>query len=526
MRRYGLALILLLGLALRLIHLGGRPLWYDEAFAVLFAEKGLSAMLYGTLTPVAGGAADIHPLLYYTTLNIWMGLFGQSPFTVRLWSVILGVATIAVIYGIGRALFDHRLGLAAALITAIAPFHIQYSQETRMYALLGLLLASATLCFIYGWRDASPANSSTGGRGRLAVWRGWIAFGILSGLAMYTQQLAAFYLVALGLVPLLARRWIIFRGVVMGAVIALVIYSPWLVNLPGQLQKVQSYYWLEPPSIARPLLTLRSFLSVSLDFPPPASMVAFFGALFVTLLVMVQLILSLRQRRTKADRHRLLLVLWLTLFPMMAMWLISQIQPLYLERSLLPSALMAYVVLAWYFTRSGLPRPIASVVGVACLILAGVGLYYQYTWATFPNSPFNTVGEFIRQSWQPGDVVVHQNKLTALPMIYYERDLTQGYIGDRPGSSDDTLALPTQEALRLLADGCVGAAGQGAERIWWVAFAFAEAQYAAAERPEYQQAMDWLTAHYTLASQQTVNDLQITLFTDPRGVPDAECPAT
>src|SRR5260221_13279110 len=44
-------LILLVALLLRLIALGSRTLWYDEAFAVLFSEKGLDAMLYGTLTP-------------------------------------------------------------------------------------------------------------------------------------------------------------------------------------------------------------------------------------------------------------------------------------------------------------------------------------------------------------------------------------------------------------------------------------------------------------------------------------------
>ena len=69
-----LVLILLLAFGLRLINLGGRTLWYDEAFAVLFSATGLPAMLYGTLTPVAGGAADIHPLLYYTTLEGWMRL--------------------------------------------------------------------------------------------------------------------------------------------------------------------------------------------------------------------------------------------------------------------------------------------------------------------------------------------------------------------------------------------------------------------------------------------------------------------
>jgi predicted membrane-bound mannosyltransferase len=33
-----LAVILLLALGLRLINLSGRTLWYDEAFAVLFAD--------------------------------------------------------------------------------------------------------------------------------------------------------------------------------------------------------------------------------------------------------------------------------------------------------------------------------------------------------------------------------------------------------------------------------------------------------------------------------------------------------
>src|SRR5215467_7250728 len=82
-----LLLILVLAFGLRLIALGSRTLWYDESFAVLFSEKGLQAMLYGTLTPVDGVAADVHPLLYYTTLDFWMSLFGESPEAVRIYGV-------------------------------------------------------------------------------------------------------------------------------------------------------------------------------------------------------------------------------------------------------------------------------------------------------------------------------------------------------------------------------------------------------------------------------------------------------
>jgi len=50
--RWPVLAIVALAFVLRLVNLGGRPLWYDEAFAVLYAEKPFEAMVYGTLTQV------------------------------------------------------------------------------------------------------------------------------------------------------------------------------------------------------------------------------------------------------------------------------------------------------------------------------------------------------------------------------------------------------------------------------------------------------------------------------------------
>src|SRR5260370_20229115 len=124
--------ILLLACGLRLIAIATRSLWYDEAFAVLFSEVGLSKMLYGTLTPVNGVASDVHPLLYYTLLNGWIGVFGDSVIAVRMLSVLIGLATIPVLYFLTLELFDQKTAILAALIMAIAPFDVMYSQEVRM----------------------------------------------------------------------------------------------------------------------------------------------------------------------------------------------------------------------------------------------------------------------------------------------------------------------------------------------------------------------------------------------------------
>ncbi len=510
--RHPLLWILVLALVLRLINITVRTLWYDEAFAVLFAEKGLSAMLYGTLTPVAGGASDIHPLLYYSTLHVWMSLFGQNPFAVRFWSVILGLFTILIIYAIANLLFDRQTALLAAFITAIAPFHVQYSQEVRMYSLLGLLLLATTYCFLRAWFSASSR-------------RWWALFGFFAALAMYTQQLAAFYLIAIGLVPFIARRRDKLNGLMLGVAIALLVYLPWLWQMPSQLQKVNAYYWLPRPNAARLLLAPRSFLSLNADIPVPWGMVALVSALLLVIFLLIQTIFYLRRprRRSESDRNPLFFALWLAGAPVLLMWLVSQIQPVYLERALLPSALMLYIALAWMFTRSGFPRPVAVVLAMIGFTLSGIGLYYHYTWNSFPNSPFEQAAQYIQSQFEDGDVIIHQNKLSALPMIYYNRNLPQRYLADIEGSPEDTLARPTQEALQLLANACIQSAARDARRIWFVLFSDAPRQYEAAGRTDLSDTLTWLDEHYQQAGQFRFNDLDIWLYDAPHDIEDYRC---
>lgn len=558
--RWNLPLLLILALALllRCIGLNTHSLWYDEAFAVLFAEKGLSGMLYGTLTPVAGGAADIHPLLYYLTLNGWMSIFGQAPFTVRLWSVLLGVLSVYLLYKIGRLLFGANTGYTAGILAAVFPFHIHYSQETRMYTLLAVLLLLATWSLLKAVSSqfsvvsgqltgqgeqhnltlahlatalhpspkerevpaiVSPLHTERGLGGEVSVlspqsllW--WLAFGVCSGLAMYTQQLAAFYLVALGVLPLFTRRRAHFMGMALGVGIALVIYAPWLVNIPSQLQKVNSYYWVTQPDVGKLFITLYLFLTVYAEIPAPLGLIALMGSMVLVLLGVVQTLIYVRRvrRYQEQDRASLGLVLWLAFCPPLLMWLVSQIQPLYLERSLLTSAMLLYLWLAWVLTRSGLPLVLRWLLYGVVLLQVGIGLSVQYRLNTFPYSPMEQVIAQIRAEWQTGDVLVHQNKLSALPGWYYGRDLPQRYIGDEAGSPQDTLALPTQETLQFLADGCIQSAARDAGRVWFIVYQRSEQQYAASGLTDLTEIFAWLDEYFTRQPMRTVSDLNVYLF--------------
>lgn len=137
-----LASILFLGLILRLISIN-QSLWLDEAINVLAAKRfGLWEML------TTYAQADFHPPGYFFILWIWTKAFGFSEISVRIPSVIFSLLTIYIIYLIGRKLFTRKTGLLCALLLAINPLHIYYSQEARMYSFSALAVSLSFFLFI------------------------------------------------------------------------------------------------------------------------------------------------------------------------------------------------------------------------------------------------------------------------------------------------------------------------------------------------------------------------------------------
>jgi uncharacterized membrane protein len=150
--------ITLLALGLRLGRLTFQPLWWDEGTSVYFASQPLSDLTAAT-------AADIHPPFYYLLLHFWMLLCGRGEAALRLFSVVIGALTIPLLYGVGRRLFDTRTALLAALLLALSPFHVYYSQEVRMYALVTLLGLASVYLMLRLLEEPNPQPLPCEGRG-------------------------------------------------------------------------------------------------------------------------------------------------------------------------------------------------------------------------------------------------------------------------------------------------------------------------------------------------------------------------
>ena len=135
----------LVGIVARLFP--SSPLWLDEALSVNIADEGT-----GSITEAL--RHDGHPPLYYYALAAWMRVFGSSDFAVRSLSMALGFIALGLTFVIARRHGGRELAAMTAFVMAVSPYGVRYSSETRMYALVMVLVLIGWLAL--DWAITNP----------------------------------------------------------------------------------------------------------------------------------------------------------------------------------------------------------------------------------------------------------------------------------------------------------------------------------------------------------------------------------
>lgn len=485
------ALVMALAVLARLPGLWNKPLWYDEAFAVLFSSTGPKAMAYGTLAVQAGVAADVHPLGYYTLLWAWTSMLGTSPIVLRSLSLLLGVATVYLGMRLAEELFGSRSAAAAGLLLALGPFPVHYAQEVRMYALMALLLLAATWAY---------HRALLGGTAQA-----WASFAVLAAMAQYTHALSATYLAALAATSLWRRDRRALRNTALAGLGALLLYLPWLLYLPSQISRLRWAYWVQRPGLAELVQTWLVFVG-GLPLFPWVLVLGLIGTVLATALAVLGTVRAWRAGDPRAGRAAW--CLYLAALPPALMFAFSYWQPVYLERALLASGLCFLLWMGWGVTRPQLGALYRRTAAAALATAFFAGLLGTYTYRGYPYAPFAQLAWTLRGG---SERVVHSNKLSALPVAYYDRGRAPTYLADPPGSGSDTLALATQQVLGLLAEPDIETAAAGADRIALVVFDRELQDYRSlgfAEHP----ALKWLGDNYDRAGTEAFGELRVYHF--------------
>ncbi len=197
--------LIVVATALRFWRLGAMPLFGDEAYYLLWADR---------LAPAYHDhPAGIALLLKTSTLPGGRGEFGA-----RWLNALLSVLCVPLAYGVGRRYVSEAGGLIAATIVAVAPIYVitgrvAYPDSLQYFLLLvNLLIVGRILAAEKPDRSLRPV--------RFRAWE-WIAFGITLALLLNVKLSSAFYVISLAVYVLLFRRGLLAeRGLWLAAGIA------------------------------------------------------------------------------------------------------------------------------------------------------------------------------------------------------------------------------------------------------------------------------------------------------------------
>jgi mannosyltransferase len=342
--------------------------WWDEA-----VTRDVISRPVADIVALAGNVDLVH-LTYYLLMHALTG-GGAGFVALRVVSVVASALTAGLLVRLGRQLDQPLVGVCAGLLYTVAPMTSRYAQEARSYALVTLAATASTVALLHAtrrpWRRAR-----------------WLCYALLvvgSGLLNLISVLILLpHLVYLSVMvdrPT-RRRWAVAAGA------ALLVLLPFAVGASRQSGQLS---WLPPPG----LYSLTHFL------------LSQYAAGLMAVLLVALAVAGLRPRDSDhpaTNREALLLGAAWALLPPVALWLVSQVHPLFDWRYVifcLPGSALAIASLAT------LLRPVGTAVVVTALAIGGLHMQHVYRRPAIGHAEdLRGAAQFVADGARPGDGVL------------------------------------------------------------------------------------------------------------------------
>jgi uncharacterized membrane protein len=329
-------------------------------------------------------------------------------------SALFGILCLPVIYKVASQLFDRTTGLLAAGVLALSRFHLEFSQEARMYSLLCLLSLLSIYFFIKLLEE----------RSRFAL-AGYI---LASALMMYTHVYSFFIIAAENLYwltllfasrdifKLTWKRWLVSQ------VTLVILFLPWLSVQAQQFSRVQQGFWIPklPPRLL--LYTLTMYAG--------SNQLAWILSLLIALAVFAgwkgwnekplpePAADESKKGRLPGRLKLYLLLLWL-LCPILLPYIVSQFSsPIFLPKYTI-AALPAFAILA---ARGLLSLRFHQLRMIVILLFVGFSLVVlKNYYGSAKKDLWREAVTHFKTLAQPGDLVLFNDRSGQIPFDYYLR---------------------------------------------------------------------------------------------------------
>jgi uncharacterized membrane protein len=399
--------IIVIGGYLRLYRLGVESIWLDEYYSVRYASQSdvpsLLVTLHSSQLP-----------LYFLLLHFWLQL-GDAEFHLRLLSALFGTLSIAALYFTATEMFDRRIGLFSALLLALSPMHLWHGQDARMYT----LLVFATLLSSYFLWTACQKNKTIA----------WAAYVVAATVSLYTHYLAVPLLatqnvfIAFSLFIDRAKRRLILRWLI-AQIVVFLFFFPWLLTFWVKIVAADTSSWVAEV-YGSPTLYQLVLVPVHFSFGYGTSYFSSrwfkMACLAVLALVFALGILDRRNRFPFFSLPRaraVLFTLTSVVVPIIALWLFSQIEPLFIPRYTLVYSPFFYILLVRGLCTIRSHRAQA----VMALVVISIFGYYAIQYHTHARTvPWREMAKYVAGEWQAEDVALLSAQQHGCLFSYYAR---------------------------------------------------------------------------------------------------------
>ena len=379
-------LLTVVAFVLRLSSLGDSVFGDEILLLARVDDRGLGAML--------DQVHDLESTPPFHFILAWAGTkIASDPVTgIRLPSLLLGPATVPLVYLAGRRALGESAGVVGAAVVALSPFAIFYGSEGRAYATLAFLVAASLVCLL---------RAVEGGR---TGW--WVAWALACVLVLYTHYTGVYVLLAEGAWALIAhpaRR----RALLLASAGVVLAYLPWIPSFLTQSDdnasnRIDSFAPLSPGSFFRdwlksvdghPFIPLR-------ELPGRTAEIVFCAVVAVALAVAVVRLLRDRDR----PRDGLVLVAAVALATPLGLLLYSLVaKSIVLPRNMIASLPAMALVVGWALTALGRrAAPLAVALALGSLCVGTVAVVKDEN----RRPPFEDAARFIDARAQPDDAVI------------------------------------------------------------------------------------------------------------------------
>jgi len=385
--RWWLIILLILAIVMRIPHLNG-SFWLDEAAQALEITRPTSQQLLIE--------NDFQPPLLHIILHLAQFISTQEWWLRLIGAFIPGIATILLLFEMGRRFYSKSTGIIASLFLATSSFHLFYSQELRPYSLSCLF----TTWSFYLLFSALNSKKNDAKQKTKALHSCWIKIGLINLLGLYSTYLYPFVLIAQAVYLLVSYR-LFFPKWLKPQLIPLGGFLLWLPSFLSQLQAGQLLRqtlpgWEQVVSTgqlkALPLILAKFIFGVlklsELRWPILASV--FLGICLLILTIQLfrskKVIISINDKTVQTS----IVLASLLLMP----WLISFWVPIVQPKRLLIAQPFLYLIISWLISQAWSPKKhLTQFISVLTVLLI---LFINF----FSSYSYYTKSSLQRENWR------------------------------------------------------------------------------------------------------------------------------